>query len=129
MRLLLDTHIFLWYIAGDSRVGQNTRKAIEDAETAYLSVASVWEATIKYNVGKLHLPEAPHPWLSMQREQHAIESLPIDEASVSHLSSLKWHHRDPFDRILVCQAIEHALQIVSVDPILSNYPVKIFAPA
>lgn len=82
MKLLLDTHIFLWFIGGDPRVRPQTRAAIENAEVVYLSVASVWEATIKYHLGKLQLPEAPHPWLSAQREDHGIESLPIDEAVV-----------------------------------------------
>jgi len=128
MRLLLDTHIFLWYISGDARVGSRTRIAIEDAENAYLSVASVWEITIKYSLGKLRLPKTPHPWISIQREDHAIESLPIDESSVAHLANLAWYHRDPFDRLLICQAIEHDLQIVTVDSVLSKYPVKIIAP-
>lgn len=129
MRLLLDTHIFLWYVGGDQRVGSDVRIAIENAEEVYLSVASVWEATIKYYLGKLPLPEPPHPWLSAQREHHGIESLPIDEPSVAHLSELESHHRDPFDRILVCQAIEHRLQIVTVDPTLSKYPANILMPA
>lgn len=129
MRLLLDTHIFLWYIGGDRRVGGNLRKTIEDADAVYLSVVSVWEATIKYYIGKLPLPAPPHPWLSEQREQHGIESLPIDEASVAHLPKLEPHHRDPFDRILVCQAIEHSLQLVTVDPVMSKYPAKILSPA
>ena len=128
MRLLLDTHIFLWYITGDRRVEPSVRGRIENAEAAYLSVASVWEATIKYQLGKLSLPEPPSPWLSDQRELHGIESLPIDEASVAHLSGLAFHHRDPFDRLLVCQAIEHELQIVTVDPILSRYPAKLLLP-
>jgi PIN domain nuclease of toxin-antitoxin system len=125
MRLLLDTHIFLWYVGGDQRVNADVRAAIENADTVYLSVVSVWEATIKYHLGKLPLPEPPHPWLSTQRELHGIESLPMDEPSVAHLSKLEAHHRDPFDRILVCQAIEHNLQIVTVDPVLSKYPVTI----
>ena len=125
MRLLLDTHIFLWYIAGDSRVGLSTRRAIEDSDVAYLSVVSVWEATIKYGLGKLPLPEPPHPWLSVQREQHGIDSLPVDEATIAHLSKLAIHHRDPFDRLLICQAIEHDLDLVTVDPILSKYPIRL----
>jgi PIN domain nuclease of toxin-antitoxin system len=129
MRLLLDTHVFLWYVGGDARVRGDFRKAIEDADAVYLSVASVWEATIKYYIGKLLLPEPPHPWLSDQRGRHGIESLAIDEASVAHLPKLEPHHRDPFDRILVCQAIEHGLQLVTVDPVLSKYPAKILAPA
>lgn len=129
MRLLLDTHIFLWYITGDSRVGLDMRRLIEDSEVAYLSVASVWEATIKYRIGKLPLPAPPHPWLVVQREQHGIESLPIDEAAVTHLSQLELHHRDPFDRILVSQAIQHDLQIVTVDRIFSSYAAKLLRPA
>lgn len=129
MRLLLDTHVFLWYVGGDQRVRGNLRKTIENANTVYLSVVSVWEATIKYYIGKLSLPEAPHPWLSTQRERHGMESLAIDEASVAHLPKLEPHHRDPFDRILVCQAIEHSLQLVTVDPVMSKYPAKILAPA
>jgi len=128
MRLLLDTHIFLWYVGADQRVAK-VRSVIENADAVYLSVVSVWEATIKYYIGKLPLPEPPHPWLSVQREEHGIESLPIDEPSVAHLSKLELHHRDPFDRILVCQAIEHGLQIVTVDPVLSKYPAKILTPA
>ena len=125
MRVLLDTHIFLWYIAGDARVAGHIRRVIEDSDAAYLSVASLWEATIKYDLGKLPLPEAPHPWLSLQRERHGIDSLPVDEASVAHLSALPRHHRDPFDRLLICQAIEHDLDLVTADPFLSRYPVRV----
>jgi PIN domain nuclease of toxin-antitoxin system len=82
---------------GDRRLGNNLRKAIEDAEAVYLSVVSVWEATIKYHIGKLPLPEPPHPWLSEQRVKHGIESLSIDEASVAHLQKLEAHHRDPYE--------------------------------
>jgi PIN domain nuclease of toxin-antitoxin system len=128
VRLLLDTHIFLWYIGGDRRVHGRFRTAIENADAVYLSVASVWEVTIKYHAGKLSLPEAPHPWLTRQREQHGIESLPIDENAVAHLPKLEPHHRDPFDRILVCHAIEHGLTIATVDPVLSRYPAKILMP-
>src|SRR5882672_8626728 len=125
MMLLLDTHIFLWYITGDERVSRSMRRAVEDSEAAYLSVVSLWEATIKYQLGKLPLPEEPHPWLSVQREQHGIEPLPLDEASVARLAALALHHRDPFDRMLVCQALQHDLTIVTVDAILSKYPVPL----
>jgi PIN domain nuclease of toxin-antitoxin system len=129
MRLLLDTHIFLWYITGDARVSQPMRRAIEDSEMAFLSVVSLWEATIKYHLGKLPLPEEPHPWLSVQREEHGIQSLPLDEGSVVRLGGLPLHHRDPFDRILVCQALEHDLEIVSVDSVLSRYPAPLWSAA
>lgn len=129
MRLLLDTHVFLWYITGDRRVGSVVRRSIEYSDAAYLSVASVWEATIKYHLGKLPLPEPPHPWLTIQREQHGIESLLIDESAVAYLSELQPHHRDPFDRLIICQAIQHNLQVVTVDAIFSEYPISVLKPA
>jgi len=67
--------------------------------------------------------------LSSQREEHGFESLIIDEATVAHLTSLEAHHRDPFDRILICQAIEHDLLVVTVDPFIEKYPVKLLPPA
>jgi PIN domain nuclease of toxin-antitoxin system len=129
MRLLLDTHIFLWYIVGDKRIGALVRATIENADSVYVSVATLWEATTKYRLGKLALPEPPHPWLATQREEHGFVSLVIDEKSVAHLSSLELHHRDPFDRILICQAIEHDLHVVTVDPIIGKYPVKLLPTA
>lgn len=129
MRLLLDTHIFLWYITGDRRVTPFFRTTIENAESVYVSVATLWEATTKYRLGKLALPEPPHPWLAAQREEHGFESLVINEATVAHLATLDTHHRDPFDRILICQAIEHDLRVVTVDPIIERYPVKRLLPA
>jgi PIN domain nuclease of toxin-antitoxin system len=127
MRLLLDTHIFLWYITGEERLPTSFRRAIEDSQAAYLSVVSLWEATIKYQLGKLPLPEPPHPWLSAQGEKHGIESLPLDQASVARLSNLALHHRDPFDRMLVCQALEHELLVVTLDSMLSQYPVQLLS--
>jgi PIN domain nuclease of toxin-antitoxin system len=77
------------------------------------------------SLGKLPLPEPPHPWLPIQRENHGIESLPLEEDAIARLSGLERHHSDPFDRMLVCQALEHDLLIVTVDPILAQYPAKL----
>ena len=129
MRLLLDTHIFLWFITGDDRLSQYYRKTIEDADAVYLSVVSVWEVTVKYHLGKLPLPEVPNPWLLEQREQHGIESLALDERAVSRLSDLPSHHKDPFDRLLVCQAIEKQLTLVTIDPIVERYPARLLTSA
>ncbi len=129
MRLLLDTHIFLWYITGDDRLPQNFRKSIEESDAVFLSVVSIWETVIKYQLGKVPLPEPPHPWLTTQREQHGIESLSLNEAAVARLVELPARHRDPFDRMLVCQSIEHDLHIVTVDPVLASYPAKLLTPA
>jgi PIN domain nuclease of toxin-antitoxin system len=105
MRILLDTHDFLWYVTGDERMPPNMLGALRDPQnTLFLSVVSLWEATIKYQLGKLALPESPERYLPLQRQQHQILSLELDEPSVGQLINLPALHRDPFDRILVCQA-------------------------
>jgi PIN domain nuclease of toxin-antitoxin system len=126
MRLLLDTHIFLWFISGDARLPTEWRERIRDTDNAvYLSVVSLWEALVKYRLGKLPLPHPPESYLPTQRARHQIASLSLDEASVCHLSILPAAHRDPFDRMLVCQALEHGLSIVTVDPVFEAYPVPL----
>lgn len=128
MRLLLDTHVFLWFISADTRLPVKWRDAIRDPENAvFLSVVSIWEAMVKYALGKLPLPQPPEHYLPTQRAQHQIASLPLEEASVCHLSTLPAVHRDPFDRMLVCQAIEHTLTIVTVDPVFEAYPAPILS--
>ena len=105
MKLLLDTHIFLWFISADARLPSPMQRAIQDSSSdVYLSVVSVWEAIIKYHLGKLPLPEAAELYLPKQRELHRIASLELDERSVAYLPTLPSLHRDPFDRMLICQA-------------------------
>jgi PIN domain nuclease of toxin-antitoxin system len=128
MRLLLDTHVFLWYITADPKLPAPFRAASQDpANEVYLSVASVWEAVIKYNLGKLPLPAPPADFLPRQREAHGIASLPVDEGAMSHLASLSPLHRDPFDRLLVAQALQHGLTIATVDPDVTAYPVPLLS--
>lgn len=103
MKLLLDTHIFLYFISGDSRLSLSFRDAIRNPDNdVYLSVVSVWEAIIKYQLGKLLLPESPEIYLPKQRTRHQTMSLPVDEESVAQLAKLPQLHRDPFDRLLIC---------------------------
>lgn len=124
MRLLLDTHVFLWYISADPRLPAHLRHAIQEpANPVYLSVASIWEAVIKYALGKLPLPEPPAEYLPRQRLAHRINSLPIEESSLIHLANLPPLHRDPFDRILIAQALQHGLTLVTVDDAVRAYPV------
>jgi PIN domain nuclease of toxin-antitoxin system len=126
VNLLLDTHVFLWLISGDVKLPALWHQAISDpSNQVFLSVVSIWESTIKFQIGKLPLPEAPGIYLPVQRGRHSISSLPLDEESVARLASLPSHHRDPFDRILICQAIEHQLTIVTVDALISQYGVTI----
>jgi len=128
MRLLLDTHIFLWYISADPQLPTVYVDAIRDpANEVYLSVASVWEAVIKYALGKLPLPEAPAEYLPRQREAHRIATLPIEERALAHLAGLPPLHRDPFDRILVAQALQHGLTVVTVDDAVRAYAVPLLA--
>ncbi len=126
MNLLLDTHIFLWYISGDTKLPALVRDMIRDPDNdVYLSVASVWEAIIKYQLGKLPLPQPAAQYLPRQRERHSIASLPLDEASIARLETLPALHRDPFDRILICQALQHRLVIATVDTAIRDYPVTV----
>lgn len=122
MRLLLDTHIFLWYISGDGRLRDDIREVISDSRhEVYLSVISLWESLIKHELGKLPLPAAPEEYLPAQRKRHLIVSLPLNERSIAHLARLPDIHRDPFDRMLICQAIEHEMTIVTADDVICKY--------
>jgi PIN domain nuclease of toxin-antitoxin system len=116
MNILLDTHIFLWFISGDSRLSADIRDAIRNTDReVYLSVVSVWESIIKHLLGKLPLPEPPETYLPKQRDLHQIVSLAVDEQSVAQLAQLPPLHRDPFDRMLICQALQNGLAIATVD--------------
>jgi PIN domain nuclease of toxin-antitoxin system len=126
MRLLLDTHVFLWYISAARQLPARIRDCIRDPGVeVYLSVVSVWEAIIKFQLGKLPLPEPPQVYLPRAREQHGIASLPVDEPSVVRLMLLPTLHRDPFDRLLICQAIEHRLAVATVDDQVRAYPITV----
>ncbi len=130
MRLLLDTHVFLWYITADPKLPATFRMASQDpANEVYLSVASVWEAVIKHHLGKLPLPAPPAVYLPQHREAHGIISLPIEEGAMSHLADLPPLHRDPFDRLLVAQALQHGLTIATVDSEVAAYTVPLLPPA
>lgn len=127
MKLLLDTHVFLWFISGDRRLDVACSDAIRDpANVVYVSVVSVWEAIVKHGIGRLPLPVDPTVYLPTQRERHGILSLALDEPSVAELAKLPALHRDPFDRMLVCQARHHGLSLVTTDKLVESYPVKIF---
>lgn len=126
MKILLDTHIFLWFISGDSQLSTFVCDAIRDRDNeVYLSVVSVWEATMKYQLGKLPLPEHPKTYLPRQRQLHQIISLALDESSVVQLGALPLLHRDPFDRMLICQALQNELTIATVDVAIRAYSVSI----
>jgi len=126
MKILLDTHIFLWFISGDIQLETDVRDEIREPNNEiYLSVVSIWEAIVKYQLGKLPLPEHPATYLPKQRDLHQITSLNLDENSVVQLAKLPALHRDPFDRMLICQALQYGFTIVTVDAAVRAYTVNV----
>jgi PIN domain nuclease of toxin-antitoxin system len=126
MNILLDTCSFLWIVSGSPELSVNARSLFEDpANDVYLSVSSAWEIIVKHNLGKLPLPELPHDFIKNNRISHLIETLPLDEASVLQLSRLPEYHKDPFDRIIICQAIANGMAILTPDKHISSYPVRV----
>jgi len=125
MNLLLDTSVFLWLITDDDRLSDTLRSAVRAPDNrVFLSVVSVWEIVVKQQIRKLKLPRPAWGYVTTARERHAVESLSLEEAALAHLSKLPDVHRDPFDRMLVCQAIEHDLLLATADEVLHHYPVK-----
>jgi len=126
MNVLVDTHIFLWYITADPRLLQPIRSGIENSTNRiYSSAVSVWEVMVKYQLGKLILPSDPAEYIPQQRERHRVEGLSLDEGSVGFLSRLPSIHRDPFDRMLLCQAMCHDLALATQDEVLFRYTVGV----
>ena len=126
MRILLGTPVFLWYIVLDAKLPATFRSAIQDPDNeVFLSVASIWEAIIKFQLRKLPLPSPPAEYLPQKRYAHGIATLPIDEGAMSYLAGLPSHHRNPFDRLLIAQALQHGLILATVDPEVAAYPVQL----
>ena len=125
MRLLLDTHAFLWWVADDRRLSRKARAAIASRDSAcFLSMASVWEMAIKVGLDRLELPSSVDRFVSEQMAANAFEPLPIDLGHAGDVARLPFHHRDPFDRLLVAQALGEGLTIVSAEPVFGKYGVK-----
>ena len=124
MRLLLDTHAFLWFITADSRLGVNAKSAIEDpANQRLLSMASLWEMAIKFSLGKLKLAKPFDTLMAEQLAANAIDILSIDVLHVTAVSKMPFHHRDPFDRLLIAQAIVEKVAIVSTESTFDAYGI------
>ena len=125
MNILLDTCTFLWVASDSPELSNKAKNLFKDPDNeVYLSVASAWEIIVKHNLGKLPLPEPPHKFIYKWRTRHQIASLSLDEASVLQLSRLPEYHKDPFDRILICQAIANSLVILTPDNHITQYPVR-----
>jgi PIN domain nuclease of toxin-antitoxin system len=121
----LDTATFLWIVSDAAELSEEAREIFADPENeVYLSSVSAWEIAVKHALGKLPLPEAPVRFVPFQRKQHGIDPLQLDEESALHLSRLPSLHKDPFDRMLVCQAVVHHLAILTPDELIQQYPIR-----
>ena len=125
MKILLDTCAFLWIASDAIELSDQAKALFQNTDNAvYLSSVSVWEIVVKNKLGKLPLPDAPELFINEQCEKHFIENISLDNKSIFHLAELPTYHRDPFDRMLICQAIEHDLTLLTSDELITQYPVK-----
>jgi PIN domain nuclease of toxin-antitoxin system len=121
--LLLDTCTFLWWAAGDARVPQPLQAILRDPDQRVcLSAVSAWEIAVKVRIGKLVLPAPPATYVPDRRKRLSIEALPLSEPEVSFLAKLPDLHRDPFDRMLICQAMANRAALVTPDAAITQYP-------
>jgi PIN domain nuclease of toxin-antitoxin system len=126
MRYLLDTHSFLWFIAGDEQMSEKARHLIEDVENDIdLSVRSLWEMSIKMSLGKLTFSRPFSEIIPQQIKQNSIDLMPIAMQDMSRLVDLPFHHRDPFDRLIIVQAMTRNIPVIGDDAEFSNYPVEL----
>lgn len=118
MRILLDTHIFLWLTTDDPRLGRRARAMIENAKAVFVSAASIWEVSIKVRLGKLKTDPAS---LMEEMQWNGFMELPVTALHAKEVADLLWHHGDPFDRLLVAQAIAEQLRLLTADLHLTDY--------
>lgn len=121
----MDTCTFLWIISADPTLSAHARELFADPlNEVFLSSVSSWEIVVKYNLGRLPLPEPPESFIPRQRRLHQIDSLPLEEEAALHLTKLPDYHKDPFDRMLVSQALVHGLTILTPDQAIRNYQAR-----
>ena len=125
MRLLIDTHAFLWFMAGDARLSGRARRAIEDSDGEWwLSSASVWEMAIKSSLRRLTLPSGASDYFG-DKVQRGLRILAIDWPVAAAVERLPMHHRDPFDRLIIAQAQAERLDVVTKDRVFRKYGVRV----
>ena len=125
MNILIDTHAFMWFVNGDAHLGTNARQRIENPDnTNYMSVGSLWEIAIKINIGKLTV-SYPYDTVIQQIEENEIELLPIKFIHTQQLIDLPLHHRNPFDRLIIAQAMAENMVVVTKDENFNCYPIEI----
>lgn len=125
MRYLLDSHAFLWFAWNDARLSATALSVIQNGRNElYLSVASAWEISIKVGLGKLQLSQPLEIFLPQQLQQNGIQVLPVALEHTIAVSALPFHHRDPFDRLLVAQSRVSDIPLISADSILDQYEIQ-----
>lgn len=125
MKILLDTHVFLWFISGDSKLVPAAQALIEDPTSErFISTAAIWEITIKSSLGKLTVPTPPSTLIKDHIWSNAIDILAIQPNHLDILQTLPYHHKDPFDRLMIAQAIADNLNVITADGAFSDYSVS-----
>ena len=126
MTLLIDTHCWLWWLTDPARLRAPALRLLNDAATRILlSAASSWEISIKYSLGKLDLPEHPDEFIPARLRRDRIEALAIEHSHALKTAGLPYHHRDPFDRLLVAQAMALDIPIMTADPAFDAYEIQV----
>jgi len=126
MRVLLDTNSFLWFISGNDRLSIDAKNFIADMQNQLvLSAASLWEIAIKISLGKLDLLQPYGQFIPQQLEENDIAVLPLEIGHLNKVIDLPFHHRDPFDRLIIAQALTEGIPVVSSDAVFSQYAVKL----
>jgi PIN domain nuclease of toxin-antitoxin system len=125
LKLLLDTHTFIWFINGDKRLSSKAKTEIlKSSNSKFVSIVSIWEMAVKISLGKLKINH-PYKDVIRQIEKNGFEILPVIFEHTDVVRQLEFHHRDPFDRLLIAQAISEEMTIISKDENFHNYQVKI----
>ena len=126
MHLLLDTHIFLWFVTAPANLSAAALALIQDSENyIYISLVSAWEISIKSGLGKMNLAQPVEPFIQQQAQRNHFEILPIKLSHIAAVEHLPRHHGDPFDRLLIAQSIVENLTLISADHAFSQYPVTL----
>ena len=127
MKLLLDTHVFIWWSGEPDKLSEKVLDACENrANRLILSIVSIWEMQIKMQLGKLKLKRSLKDLVENQQNINKLQILPVSPNHIFMLDNLPMHHSDPFDRLLISQAIEENLALVSKDQAFTDYAVKLF---
>ncbi len=126
MKVLLDTHALLWLITGDDRLSENARQTFLNTENSlFFSAAGLWEICLKKSLGKISLKNRWFQTIQEEMEINTIQWLPIEMTHCAEVTELPFHHRDPFDRMLIAQAIVEDMQLLSRDRRLSDYAIEL----